>query len=251
MKGRNAVMANIQNMFHQVNVCRKDVDAMRFVWRDNQEQFSSDFSMLVHIFRKIDSPSCANWVLRKSSANCKNYIKQYIENNFYMDNLLKSMSNEDDLIQLSSKLLIILSDCGFRLTKFMLNSINVLNCFPASKISPKIKKLDLTEYPQERVLGMLQNLKADFFTFHKVEKKYQNMKRGILSFAASIFDPLGTLTLFRAKAVNSRTLELRNWLGWKKLVRFAITMGNMATRLLKCNESVYPKMVRISSNKQC
>ena len=35
-----------------------------------------------------------------------------------MDDLLKSMSNEEDLIQLSSKLLIILSDCGFRLTKF-------------------------------------------------------------------------------------------------------------------------------------
>ena len=82
-----------------------------------------------------------------------------------MDNLLKSMSNEEDLIQLSSKLLIILFDCGFRLTKFMSNSINVLNRLLASKISPKIKKLDLAEYPVERALGMLWDLKAYIFTF--------------------------------------------------------------------------------------
>ena len=65
------------------------------------------------------------------------------------------MSNEEDLIQLSSKLLIILSNCGFRLTKFMSNSINVLNHLPASEISSKVKKLDFTEYPVERALGML------------------------------------------------------------------------------------------------
>ena len=50
-EGKCAVMADIQNMFHQVNVCSKDVDAMRLVWRDNQEQLKSDFCMmLVHIF---------------------------------------------------------------------------------------------------------------------------------------------------------------------------------------------------------
>ena len=45
-EGKYAVMADIQNMFHHVNV-----DAIRFVWRDNQEQLTSDFCMmLVHIF---------------------------------------------------------------------------------------------------------------------------------------------------------------------------------------------------------
>ena len=96
----------------RVNVCSKDVDAMRFVWRDNREQLISDFCMLVHILGKINSPSCANWALRKSATNCEDYIKQCIENNFYMDDLLKLLSNEEDLIQLSSKLLIILFDCG-------------------------------------------------------------------------------------------------------------------------------------------
>ena len=72
-----------------------------------------------------------------------------------MDDLSKSMSNGDDLIQLSSKSLIILSHCRFRLTKFMTILINVLDRLPASEISPKIKKLDLTAYPVERALGML------------------------------------------------------------------------------------------------
>ena len=189
-------MADIQNIFHQVNVCSKDVDVIRFVWRGNQEQLISDFCMLVHIFGKIDSPSYANWGLRKSATNCEDYINQCIENDFYMDDLLKSMSNEEDLVQSSSKLLIILSNCGFRLAKFMSNSINVLNRLPASEISPKIKKLDLTEYPVERALGMFWDLKEDIFTFSQVEEKYQNTKRGILSFTASTFDPLGIVTPF-------------------------------------------------------
>ena len=36
------------------------------------------------------------------------------------------------------------------LTKFMLNSKKLLNRLQASEISPKIKKLDLTEYPVEQ-----------------------------------------------------------------------------------------------------
>ena len=81
--------------------------------------------MLAHIFEKFDSPLFANWVLRKSATNCKDYIEQYIENNFYMDDLCQIsndlMPNEEDLIQLLAKLLIILSNCEFRLTKFLLS----------------------------------------------------------------------------------------------------------------------------------
>ena len=75
-------MTDIQNMFLQVNICSKDVDAMRFVWRNNQEQLISDFCMLVYIFGKIDSPSFANWVVRKGATNWEDYIKQCIKNNF-------------------------------------------------------------------------------------------------------------------------------------------------------------------------
>ena len=132
--------------------------------------------MLVHIFRKTDLPSRANWVLRKSTMNCEVYIMQCIENNFYIDDLLKSMSNEEDLIQLSSKLLIILSDCGFRLTKFTLNSINILNHLPASKISPKIKKLDLIEHPVEPALGMLWDLKTDISPSARYKKYTKTQK---------------------------------------------------------------------------
>ena len=132
--------------------------------------------MLVHIFRKTDLPSRANWVLRKSTMNCEVYITQCIENNFYVNDLLKSMSNEEDLIQLSSKLLTILSDCGFRLTKFTLNSINTLNHLPASKISPKIKKLDLIEHPVEPALGMLWDLKTDISPSARYKKYTKTQK---------------------------------------------------------------------------
>ena len=109
-KGKHAVMLDIQNMFYQVNIYSKDVNAMRFIWRENQEQpISSAFCTSVHFFGRMDSHSCAYWALRKSSDKCENDINHSIENDFYMDKWFKSVSNEEDLLQLSSKLLIILS----------------------------------------------------------------------------------------------------------------------------------------------
>ena len=111
----------------------------------------------------------------------------------------------------------------------------------------------MKEYPVERVLGMLRDLKADIFTFTQAEKKYQNTKKRYFElYSINLWPSWNTnIIYFRAKAVNSRTVEPGNWLGWKNNVRFAIKMGKMTTRLSKRNEGVYPKMVRISSNEQC
>ena len=89
-------------------------------------------------------------------------------------------------------------------------------------------------------------------TFSQVQKIYQNTKRAILSFKASIFDPLGILTPF---TLEPKLLIQELWsreIDWdeKNTVRFAIKMEEMATRLSKHNEGLCPKMVWISSNEQ-
>ena len=54
-------------MFHQVRVRLKDTDALRFLWRANPQDDIKDYVMLAQIFGKVDSPSCANWLLRKTT----------------------------------------------------------------------------------------------------------------------------------------------------------------------------------------
>ena len=57
-------MWNIEKMFLQVKVIEEDLDALRFVQRDNDQGEISDYVMLSHLFGKKDSPYIANWSLK-------------------------------------------------------------------------------------------------------------------------------------------------------------------------------------------
>ena len=59
-----AVMSHIEQMYHQINVKESDQDALRFVWKNTNEEEIEDHKKTVHIFGKIDSPCIANWVIK-------------------------------------------------------------------------------------------------------------------------------------------------------------------------------------------
>ena len=54
-----AVMGDIEQMFHQVNVPAIDRDTLEFSLRDNVKQSVEDYVMNVHLFGKKDSPFCS------------------------------------------------------------------------------------------------------------------------------------------------------------------------------------------------
>ena len=54
--GKYGIIGDIEKMFHQVFVDPKDVDSLRFLWRDNPENPLLDCQMNVHLFGKVDSP---------------------------------------------------------------------------------------------------------------------------------------------------------------------------------------------------
>ena len=64
--GKYGIIGDTEKMFHQVLVDPKDVDSLRFLWRDNPENPLLDCQMNVHLFGKVDSPCIANCALRKS-----------------------------------------------------------------------------------------------------------------------------------------------------------------------------------------
>ena len=99
--GKNAIIGDIEKMFHQVFVDPKEVDSLRFLWRDNPENSLLNCQMNVYLFGKVDFPYIANWALRKSGEDSTKDVKFVLNNNFYMDDCLKSMSNEKDFINLT------------------------------------------------------------------------------------------------------------------------------------------------------
>ena len=54
--GKYTIIGDIEKMFHQIFVDRKDVDSLRYLWRDNDDDPLLDCQMNVHLFGKVESP---------------------------------------------------------------------------------------------------------------------------------------------------------------------------------------------------
>ena len=111
-----------------------------------------------------------------------------------MDDFVKSISNENDLVKLVREFISLLNSCGFRLNKFISNQTFVLKSLPKTEISSKYVNLDLNYLISERTLGLVWNIENDTFTFKPVIKNLPDIKRGILSIVSSVFDSLGIIT---------------------------------------------------------
>lgn len=61
-------MGDIQAMFYQVKVAEDDRDFLRFLWWwDGDLKELANYTMTVHMFGAVSSPSCASYVLRKTA----------------------------------------------------------------------------------------------------------------------------------------------------------------------------------------
>ena len=192
--GKIGVMADIEQMFHQVGVCEEDRDSLRFLWRDLDEtKRPSECKMTVHVFVTVDSPCCANYALQRAARDQQGKFREdainAVRGNLYMDDLLASKQSSDEAIGLAKDLRGILATGGFRLTKCMSNSREVLTAIPSSEVACDIIHLDRNELPQERALGV--KWCVDLLSLEPVKSEFPNTKRGILSATSSVFDPLG------------------------------------------------------------
>ena len=74
--------------------------------------------------------------------------------NFYADDLLKSVNSEDDAIKLIKIVRAMCSEGGFRLTKFVSNSKKVLYSIPETFRRNGVKDKDLSnKVSDEQALG--------------------------------------------------------------------------------------------------
>ena len=219
---RIAVMADIESMFHHVRVPDRDSTFLRFLWWDDGDTTREvqEYQMLVHLFGAISSPASANFALRQTADDNKDYFPTEVINtvfrNFYVDDCLKSFPAENDAIAHVNHLQALLSRGGFRLTKWVSNSRKVLQAIPKPELSKELRRLDLSkdEIPAQRALGMQWCVETDTFTFNIGIKPRQPTRRGILSIVSSVFDPLGFAAPFVLFAKQILQDLCRIKLGW-------------------------------------
>ena len=66
-----------------------------------------------------------------------NAIVESINKKFYMDDFLKSLSSQKDLLEVSLNIIEILDNSSFTLTKLVTNSTLIKQCSPRTEISDK------------------------------------------------------------------------------------------------------------------
>ena len=115
------------------------------------------------------------------------------------------MSSEGDAKQCVLEMRRILLKGGFRLTKWVSNSPDVLKSVPGEELAPDVCDLDLNQdqLPIQRALGV-QWHPADDSLGVKVKKKENPMnRRGLLSTLSSLYDPLGLVApvILQAKKI--------------------------------------------------
>ncbi|XP_028410467.1 uncharacterized protein LOC114533081 [Dendronephthya gigantea] len=192
---RVAVTADVEKMFHQVKVKPEDCNALRFLWWPEGD-FSKqpvEYQMTVHLFGATSSPSCCSYALKKTAEdNALEFSQETVDTinrNFYVDDCLKSLPTKHEAIGLTKELPVLLSRGGFRLTKWLSNEREVLSHVPDNERAPCVS-LNLEKLPKDKALGTLWNTETDSLGFRNGNLK-ANTRRGILSFVASMYDPLG------------------------------------------------------------
>ena len=145
-KEQVAIAADVQEMFHQVKVPEEDRDSLRFLWSLNDVHDNPDeYRMNVHVFGAKDSPSIANYA-SKSCDFSKKTVNS-VEKDFYVDGRLKSVTDDDDAIQLASELMVLLRRGGFRSTKWISSSKKVLATIPAAERADPTLNLSINKLP--------------------------------------------------------------------------------------------------------
>ncbi|XP_077869104.1 uncharacterized protein LOC144360065 [Saccoglossus kowalevskii] len=225
-QGPIAINADIEGMFNQVKVPVHERDVLRFLWwkENDPDKSPKHYHMTTHLFGGVWSPRAANFALQRVAEDNKNYFSELttmtVKHNCYVDDCLKSVPTESIAIKLAAELRELLARGGFKFTKWLSNSKEVMKSIPTNEWAKSLHELNLDKdyLPYYRTLGVLWNIEKDCFTFDTRPADKPLTQRGVLSITSSIYDPLGFAGPFvlNAKALFQELCHLK--IDWDKTI---------------------------------
>ena len=180
----------------------------------------------MHLFGKIDSPCVVNFVIKqvaKDKYDTDDIVAKSTDEDFYMDNFIKSGNSLETLIHTVTSVTNTLSQYGFRLHKWISNNDYLLNKIPESE------KVSTNE---ANILGIHWDIESDNLSLCGINKSFIPTKRRVLSVLCSTYDPLG----FIAPGILESTLIVQEC--WKRNINSILTRpANTLCLLEECEKS--------------
>ena len=189
------ISADIAIMFYCFHLEPKDKDKTRFFWfKDNDSNKELiEYRARVHLFGNSSSPALAiiglRYAVNNDSTETSDKVKQFIKDNFYVDDGLKSTSTPQEAVSILAEAINALAKYNIRLHKISSNSKEVTNAFPPSELSKTPPQL--TRSLVQPTLGLRWDTHKDHLVIQMNMPEHPLTRRGVLATVNSIFDPLG------------------------------------------------------------
>ena len=194
----NAVMCDIEQIFHSFHVEPKHRNFLRFLWfKDN------DSSKRIRVqddsapVRQRALSCCSHLWATKNSRRRRGEIRERNKRLRPQKLLCRRRADLTPHGKRSyyahQKRPFMLATANLRLHKVVSNSVHVMEAFPAKDHAKNIKDLDLRcdVLPLQRSLGVQWDIEKDHFTFYVSLPEKPFTRRGVLSVMNSVCDPLG------------------------------------------------------------
>ena len=202
------LIADISEMFLQVSLADSDRKYHRFVWESDDRVDVYEFTRLAFGMRASPYLACRA-VLETADRFGDAFdpeVSEIVRNAFYVDDMLRSMSDPNRACRIRAQLQELLQKGGFQLRKWLSNSQAVMDSIPpdlraSATVKPILEHGAADTPAMPKTLGVTWDVEGDCFLF-----QYQGVvptrftKRTVLSHMASVFDPRGQLTPFTIRA---------------------------------------------------
>lgn len=180
-------ICDVEKMYRQIKMHKKDWDFQRFVWRENEQDDMQDYCLTTDTFGAASAPFTAIRTLKQIAIDNKQshpVVAEILEDECYMDDIHYGNNTIEQVVAGRDELRTVLKSAGFELRKWSANRTTVLSGLPSEIIEPE----DIKGF-----MGLLWNSSTDEFSYPCVDlgTNAKFTKRELLTSVAKIYDPLG------------------------------------------------------------
>ena len=177
------ILADIVKAFLQIRLSEEE-DRNRFCFFRKINGHYVPYRYNTIIFGFVSSPFILNFIVQHHlSVNTNLEVASLIKNKFYVDNLIYTSNNVEELPQMVSLINKLMIDGGLPLREWTSNNTSVLSSLSEEEVSNK---------EEVKVLGYIYNRSEDSLKLKNASLNCNaSTKRQILSSLASVFDPIG------------------------------------------------------------